>query len=114
MSNRSWNFVGDLKENGTKVITDAKGTISEVASADTPSITVTSADGTISIDSSVPLRILEFKSYLNFPSVGQYGKLYIDTTTNSIYRWNDDDLKYYSLGMSLDNIKEINGGTSIT
>lgn len=31
--------------------------------------------------------ILEFSSFDNFPTNGESGKLYVDTSTNSIYRW---------------------------
>ena len=55
-------------------------------------------------------------SYLNFPNVGDENNLYIDTTSNTVYRWDDEGLKYYMIGSSIQNIintlEIINGGNA--
>lgn len=55
-------------------------------------------------------------SYSDFPNIGDISNLYIDTTSNTIYRWNDDESKYYMIGSSVQNIIDtleiINGGNA--
>lgn len=41
--------------------------------------------------------IKEYDSYLKFPTVGKSSTLYIDTTTNTAYRFSETDLKYYPI-----------------
>lgn len=53
------------------------------------------------------------KTYLEFPTVGDQNVLYIDTTANEIYRWDDNSIKYYCIGTDFHNIKVISGGNSI-
>ena len=36
-------------------------------------------------------------SYTLFPSVGSQNAIYIDTSTDLIYRWDDNNVKYYTL-----------------
>lgn len=43
-------------------------------------------------------------SYLNFPNIGSSQNLYIDTTENTVYRWDSSLKKYYMVGSGLDNI----------
>jgi hypothetical protein len=31
--------------------------------------------------------VLEFPEFQNFPEIGESGKIYIDVSTNSCYRW---------------------------
>ena len=47
-------------------------------------------------------------SYLHFPVVGNVNHIYIDTTDNATYRWNQDDLHYYCIGRDWENIDLIN------
>ncbi len=47
-------------------------------------------------------------SYLHFPVVGNVNHLYIDTTDNATYRWNQDDLHYYCIGRDWEKIDLIN------
>lgn len=54
--------------------------------------------------------IQEYESYINFPTVGMTGLLYIDTENNSCYRWDDKQLKYFCVGMDYTQIEIINGG----
>lgn len=42
-------------------------------------------------------KILPYKSYALFPTVGSSDSVYIDTSTNAIYRWDDANVKYYPL-----------------
>lgn len=42
-------------------------------------------------------QIHPYASYTLFPSVGEPEAIYIDTTTNAIYRWDDNNIKYYHL-----------------
>lgn len=45
-------------------------------------------------------QIQVYTSLSNFPLTGAENALYIDTSTNYIYRWDDTDVKYYSVGGS--------------
>lgn len=47
-------------------------------------------------------------SFLKFPVVGNNHTIYIDTTENTIYRFSETDLKYYSVVSDWTNIKTIN------
>lgn len=49
-------------------------------------------------------EIIPYASYTLFPAVGKIGAIYIDTTTNAIYRWDDVNIKYFAL--SFDPSKE--------
>lgn len=53
--------------------------------------------------------VISEKTYLKFPTIGKTNAIYIDTTTNTIYRWNDDDLKYYIIVNNYENIDVIDG-----
>lgn len=54
-------------------------------------------------------KIVSMDSYLNFPSVGHSNQIYIDTSENATYRWDDGSLKYYCVGRDYMNIKIIDG-----
>lgn len=41
--------------------------------------------------------VVQKPTYLEFPNVGSEEKLYIDTSNNSIYRWDNKDVKYYRI-----------------
>lgn len=43
-------------------------------------------------------HIVYKESHLGFPVVGDKNALYIDISTNSIYRWSDDRVSYFKLG----------------
>jgi len=62
------------------------------------------ANGIASLDSTgkvpstqLPADILEYASYSQFPETGDSGKIYIDTSTNIIYRWDDTEDEYVSI-----------------
>ena len=42
-------------------------------------------------------RVIPYASYTLFPTVGDQYAIYIDTSTNAIYRWDDTNIKYYPL-----------------
>lgn len=46
-----------------------------------------------------PIR--PYASYTLFPTVGDQHAIYIDTSTNTIYRWDDNNIKYYKLAFDL-------------
>lgn len=52
--------------------------------------------------------VLEYTSSLQFPTIGKSLTIYIDKTNNKSYRWDDVDLKYYSLD-DYENIELIDG-----
>ena len=77
-----------------KINSNEKGNANGVASLD--------SNGKIpneQIPSSVN-DILEYSDYSDFPLTGLSGKLYVDTTTNKIYRWNSS--LYEEVGSSRD------------
>jgi hypothetical protein len=51
-----------------------------------------------------------YKSYFEFPNVGDKGTFYVDTSENSTYRWDDNDKRYYCIGTNYKDIEEIDGG----
>lgn len=53
-----------------------------------------------------------YSSIYEFPNVGQVGILYIDTSENRMYRWDDTDLKYYCVGSDWSQINCISGGNA--
>lgn len=67
----------------------------------------------IQITSQPAKHIIFEKSYLNFPTIGDEKQIYIDTTENSTYRWDDASLKYYCIGRDYKQIEIINGGSAI-
>lgn len=40
---------------------------------------------------------ITYASYTLFPTIGKTNAIYVDTTTNAIYRWDDNNIKYYAL-----------------
>lgn len=56
--------------------------------------------------------VLEYASSLQFPTVGKINTVYIDMNGNKIYRWDDDNTKYYCIGSNYEEINLINCGDS--
>jgi len=55
-----------------------------------------------------PEDIVIYKtSYLQFPTVGNENRIYIDKTNNASFRWSDTDLKYYCVGRDYTEISTI-------
>ena len=53
-----------------------------------------------------------YDGIVNFPTVGKDGFIYIDRLANKIYRWDDDNLKYYCVGSDYNEIDLIDCGNS--
>lgn len=53
--------------------------------------------------------VMQYDTYLNFPSVGSENVIYIDTTASEVYRWNEDDLHYYAISTNYNNIEIVDG-----
>lgn len=52
------------------------------------------------------------KSRADLPNIGSVGIVYIIEDENAAYRWDLDQLKYYSIGRNYEEIQVINGGTA--
>lgn len=62
---------------------------------------------------SPPSDILyELKNTTDLPSIGKALCLYVITSENKLYRWDDTDIKYYCVGSDYNDIKTINGGSA--
>lgn len=57
-------------------------------------------------------KVLQFSSTTEFPTIGKPNTVYVDTTRNLIYRWDDDNVKYYPLAFDPDSTYVLNCGTS--
>nr|DAZ34069.1 MAG TPA: hypothetical protein [Caudoviricetes sp.] len=53
--------------------------------------------------------VINEDSYLQFPTIGSPECLYVDTTANKIYRWDDANLKYFTVGSDYNEIEIIDG-----
>ena len=49
-------------------------------------------------------------SIYKFPNIGNKNYLYIDSSTNTTYRWDETELKYYCVGSDYREIEIIIGG----
>ncbi len=58
-------------------------------------------------------EIVESQSYLNFPAIGQAGKIYVDVSNNKTYRFDTDKLQYIVIGSDYSEIKIINGNGGV-
>ena len=54
--------------------------------------------------------IVEKDSFLEFPSIGEKGKLYIDKAKNKTYRWDENMVGYVVVGSDYRDIQIISGG----
>lgn len=61
------------------------------------------------IEKSKTKAIVNADSYLKFPTVGDSNCLYVDISSNTIYRWDDAELKYFIVGNDYDKITIIDG-----
>lgn len=57
-----------------------------------------------------PIR--PYASYTLFPSIGDQHSIYVDTSTNAIYRWDDANIKYYCLAFDPDKEYVMQGGNA--
>lgn len=53
--------------------------------------------------------VINAESYLQFPTIGDSSCLYIATTENKCYRWDDVNLKYFVVGSDYNEIEIIDG-----
>lgn len=68
-------------------------------------------EGKVPIDqlpSSEP-SIIETNDIYEFPTVGKTGVLYV-TKKNEVYRWDDENTKYYRVGSDIEDVTVIDGG----
>ena len=56
--------------------------------------------------------IIRKKSYLDFPTVGNPNNVYIDTTKQVIYRWDNENSKYEKDTQDFSDVVRIDGGTA--
>lgn len=61
------------------------------------------------IEDSIAETVVQEDSFLKFPVVGKKDAVYIDTTTNKSYRFDEEKLKYYVIGTDYEDIKVIKG-----
>lgn len=54
--------------------------------------------------------IRQYKTYLEFPSLGGEKILYMDMTANKAYRWDEEQKRYFVVGSDYEQIKIIDGG----
>lgn len=52
--------------------------------------------------------VLEYPSSFQFPTTGKKNTIYIDVSSGKIFRWDNDNVKYYPLN-DYENIEVING-----
>ena len=56
------------------------------------------------------ITVISADSYLEFPITGKSTSIYVDTSTNKAYRWDDENTKYFCVGSDYNDIDCINGG----
>lgn len=56
--------------------------------------------------------VRQFKTYLEFPSLGTEKTIYMDAAANKAYRWDEVEKKYYVVGSDYGQIKIIDGGNA--
>ncbi|MBR2182961.1 MAG: hypothetical protein IJ858_06015 [Acidaminococcaceae bacterium] len=61
---------------------------------------------------SLKVSCQNYASIYEFPNIGDAGVLYVDTGTNKMYRWDNDNLKYFCVGADWQEIGTINGGNA--
>lgn len=57
-------------------------------------------------------NVIPYASYTLFPTVGKQNVVYMDTTTNDIYRWDDTNIKYYPLAFDPNSLYIMQCGSS--
>lgn len=50
---------------------------------------------------------------IDFPTIGKENVVYIDELQNAVYRWDDENIKYYCVGKDYEKIDIILGGDSV-
>lgn len=62
-----------------------------------------------SVSKRVDEIIQEFDSASAFPVTGKENVIYVDKSTNTIYRWDDANVKFYCIGSDYNSIEVIDG-----
>lgn len=76
-----------------------------------PKINSVVISGDLSLEDLGISQVISKKSYLEFPNIGNSNNLYVDTTTDTLYRWDNKNLKYYPFSNTPDiRIDIIDGG----
>lgn len=57
-------------------------------------------------------EVITTDSIYKFPNVGNKNNLYVDYSTNTTYRWDETELKYYCVGSDYREIEIIRGGNA--
>lgn len=57
-------------------------------------------------------QMITYNSVYEFPNIGQSLVIYVDSDANRIYRWDNDDKKYYCIGSDWTQINCVNGGNA--
>lgn len=55
-------------------------------------------------------KVMTYQNHFIFPGIGKENIIYIDQDNNSVYRWDDENVKYYRVGSNYEDIQFINGG----
>lgn len=58
-------------------------------------------------------KVKPYKSSAEFPGIGEADAIYVDKLHNTIYRWDDENTKYYRLAFDPEDTYIINGGRSV-
>lgn len=58
-------------------------------------------------------KVIPYASTSLFPGVGKPDVIYMDTTHNKIYRWDDENVKYYPLAFDPNDTYILNCGSSV-
>lgn len=69
---------------------------------------VDNKDGTISAN----IIQTQYKTRLEFPSIGSERLIYIDLSENSLWRFDAENLRYVCVGRDYSNLETINGGNA--
>lgn len=86
--------IGGVKS-GTDISVDTSGNVSVVNDSHTHSASTITSVNASAITGTIPSAnlpsyvddVLEYNGTSNFPTTGETGKIYVDTSTNKIYRW---------------------------
>lgn len=57
-------------------------------------------------------KVKQYRSSAEFPGIGEADTVYIDALHNAIYRWDDENTKYYRLAFDPNDTYILNCGSS--
>lgn len=57
-------------------------------------------------------KIISLPSKFEFPITGKENTIYIDVSTDLLYRWDDNEVKYFVVGFDPQDVAMIDGGNS--